>query len=151
MKLYIIYSIMLSLMILSSLQCSDGQIVEEENRTTEKSILNYENTAKQLNEEVLRERYNIHIEVEEPYIVKFTKSRLPSIYRISNIQGVAIVKAKLDTQGNIVNHRIVRSAGLGLDEITQNLLKSMTFSPLYHTDKAVMSSIFIRIVYKEKN
>ncbi len=123
-------------------------VAQDSFKTTHNSILNYEDSALELNEQTIKDYYHLHIEVEKPFVISFKKAKLSPIYKISHISGVVIIKAEIDTAGNITHFKLVKKAGLGLDEIVVSLLKKVKLTTLYHIDKSYSTSFYLRFVFK---
>lgn len=63
-------------------------------------------------------------------------------------EGTVLVAAEIDTSGEAVNMRIIRSLGLGLDEEAMNALKQWKFKPARKDGKPVAVEIQVGITFR---
>lgn len=68
--------------------------------------------------------------------------------RKAKYQGTVIVMADIDTSGHVMNARIVRSLGLGLDEQALDAIKKWKFRPGYKDGKPVIVEATIEVNFR---
>ena len=67
-------------------------------------------------------------DLTEEEIIQFTVNDM--IYaKKAGIEGTVIIEADIDKEGNVVDAKIVRSIGGGLDEVSLNAVKQTRFKP----------------------
>ncbi|MCP4133927.1 MAG: hypothetical protein GY754_23355 [bacterium] len=120
-------------------------------KKSEESVLNYEEKAGKSTIISIDTHYRIHIQTEKPYIITPPAPEdLPRIYKVSGLKGTAVFLADVDTEGSIRSYSLAKSAGMGLDEIAETILKKIKLSPGKHAYKESASKIFIRIEFRWK-
>jgi TonB family protein len=68
-------------------------------------------------------------EIQPPKLIKQVNPVYPEIARQARVEGVVIVEAKVDEQGNVINARILRSIPL-LDQAAIEAVKQWKYEPL---------------------
>ncbi|MCP4132851.1 MAG: hypothetical protein GY754_17935 [bacterium] len=127
---------------------SSEELVKRKFRTSENTILNYEDAAGQYTIDNKKAHFRIHIEIEKPYIIKSANYDVDTIYRVARLEGVAIYRANVGTKGTVKSYEIVKRAGMGLDSIADKIMKNIQCEPAYKLGKKRKSKIYIRIVFK---
>jgi len=111
-------------------------------------VLNYENRAKQYDKVIPYSHFKIYIEIEEPFIISIPEFKSPDkIYSIAAIEGTAVYRVKLDSNGAVVSSEKKLSAGLGLDEIADDILRQIKIEPAWMAGKSFNSTADIRISF----
>ncbi|GEM_PF-5868411 len=64
------------------------------------------------------------------------------------VEGTVILEADIDTEGKIINIRIIKKAGFGFDEAALNMIKMSKFSPAYSNGKPVPVRMRFTILFK---
>lgn len=116
------------------------------------SILNYEDNAKNIHEFNIDTHFFVRVDIDsntKPRIIKkIGLEDIEKIYRISNLQGMTLFYAHIDKNGNVQSSEIIKSAGLGLDDIAEKILKGIKFKPITSLGKEYDSKVYIRIGIK---
>lgn len=68
--------------------------------------------------------------------------------RKARYQETMVVYVEIDPSGRVVNHRIVRSVGLGLDEKALEAIRKWKFRPGYKDRKAVTVAAIIEVNFR---
>ena len=112
------YKVILLLLVSFFLTCASGttgpgkDVVERKFKTSGRSILNYEDAAKKFTIDVKRSHFLIHIEIEKPCIIKSARYDVNKIYRVSGIEGTAVYRVSLSSNGKILSYEQVKRAAL---------------------------------------
>lgn len=115
---------------------------------TEKSVLNYEDSAENQWAENLLDHFLIHIEIEKPYVLKHAAVAVDDIYRLCGIEGTAVYSALVDPTGAVKELELIKSAGLGIDDITGRIVKNIRLEPSYLAGKSYATRVHIRVTVK---
>ena len=83
---------------------NDDALVERQYRTSDKTILNYEDASRKYLIKILNTHYRLHVEIEKPYVIKSVLKSIDDIYKISGIEGVTIFLAEIDASGKIISY-----------------------------------------------
>lgn len=111
-------------------------------------VLNYENRARQYDKVIPYSHFKIYIEIEAPFIVKIPESEpVDKICSIAAIEGTAVYRVKINSKGNIVSSERKLSAGLGLDEIADEILTNIKIEQAWMAGKSFDSVADIRISF----
>jgi len=129
----------------------NDEIIDNRHRTTEKTVLNYEDATRQYTLENAKTHFKLHIEIEEPFIIKAITSLPPEIHRFSGINGTSIYLADINRKGRIKSFRQIRKAGLGLDETAEKIIRNLIVEPVYRLGINHESRVYIRIVFTGKD
>jgi TonB family protein len=88
--------------------------------------------------------------VQPPKIVKMVQPVYPEIARQGRVEGVVILEAKTDEEGNVVDARILRSIKV-LDQAALDAVKQWKYEPLVIDGKAhkVVFTVTVRFVLDE--
>lgn len=135
-------------------QCKQykSAIIKDNVFVESKTGLNYSKTSYNSMNAVIDYHYRINMEIEKPYIISYTPlTDLPPVYGYSGIEGVSVLKVKINNKGKIISYKIVKRAGLGLDEIAVKIFKNIKISPLFHKSIAGSSDIILCIYFKGIN
>ncbi len=112
-------------------------------------LLNYENRAKEYDQSNIDSHMRIYIEIEKPYIINpLQLKELKKIYSLSGIEGIAVFRMEIDNNGTIVSSKQVLSAGLGLDELAQDIIKQIKVDAAYLAGKPGISIADIKIIFQ---
>lgn len=153
----IILIAILSLAMSSIVNCTSGKtgtrkdVIKREYRTSGKSLLNYEDAAAQFTIDNIRSHFLVHIEIEKPYIMKSAQYNVDKIYRISGIEGTAIYRVSLSSTGKVLSYKLIKKAGLGLDTIAGEIIKTMKLYPGYKSAASGKTTVFVRIIFSGKD
>jgi hypothetical protein len=111
-------------------------------------VLNYENNAKQYDKVIPYSHFKIYIEIEEPFIISIPEFKIPDkIYSIAAVEGTAVYRVKLDSNGTVASAEKKLSAGLGLDETAEDILRQLKIEPAWMAGKSFNSTADIRIFF----
>ncbi len=128
------------------------KIIDSRHRTSEKTMLNYEDATRKYTIESIDDHFNIHIEIENPqYKIKLEKFKLTNIYKIANIEGMAIYSINLNKKGEIQALQKIKRAGLGLDEITDRIIEKIKIFPVSKMGENYRTNIILTISIVRKN
>lgn len=149
---YIFYCVVLILPVLTGcLQTSyeKNSIPDRIGGSPHTLILNYENSARQCEQPVINSHMMIYIEIEKPYVISIPETAAPDvIYSISPIEGTVVYRVRITESGQIISSEKKLSAGLGLDEIAENIFRQIKIEPSYLAGKSFISSADIRISFR---
>ncbi len=134
------------------IQCKslDNNLIDPEYKTSGSTILNYEDASKKYTIDSIDAHFRIYIDIEKPYIIKSVKYGLDEIYYTSGIEGSAIFRVKINRSGKIVDYRIIKTAGLGLDKAAVEIIKGIQLSPVSKEGYNYKASANLRIVITSK-
>ncbi len=131
---------------------SQERLIDSVSRTRHKSVLNYEDTTRKNTLYNIYTHFDLQVEIEKPYMIAAplppldeTEGEMLDIYRITDISGTSVFLAELDGKGTVTSYRLVLSAGLGLDEMAERLLKKLKLEPAYQASHSAKTTVFIRI------
>lgn len=111
-------------------------------------VLNYENNAKRYDKVIPYSHFKIYIEIEEPFIISIPEfESTDRIYSIAAIEGTAVYRLKLDSNGTVISSEKKLSAGLGLDDVADDLLRQIKIEPAWMAGKSFNSTADIRISF----
>jgi len=111
-------------------------------------VLNYENRVKQYGKVIPYSHFKIYIEIEEPFIISIPEFNPPAkIYSIAAIEGTAVYRLKISSSGTVVSSEKKLSAGLGLDEAADDILKHIKIEQSRLAGKSFNSTVDIRISF----
>lgn len=125
-------------------------VLKPEFRTSPHSVLNYEDASRSIYEETLNDHYQTRTEVEHPSIIQAVSNTIRTIYLKSEIEGFFIASAEADVHGKIISYKVVKNAGLGLDQIAISVLTNLKISPPYHFGKPYPSQLTLSIYFKKR-
>ncbi|MDY6933139.1 MAG: energy transducer TonB [Spirochaetota bacterium] len=128
----------------------EDEIIERPYRTSVNTMFNYEDASKKYTIDNINAHYRLHIEIEKPHIIESVTHDIDDIYIISNIEGTTIIHAQLDKRGRINSHKIVKRAGLGLDEIAERIFKGIKLKPGYIAGYSHKTEVYVRITFVGK-
>ena len=112
-------------------------------------ILNYENRAVTLEEPIADSHMRIYLEIEKPYIISIpAPDAMDKIYSVAGIEGTTVYRLEIDEQGTILNSKKTLSAGLGMDEIADDILKQIKVEPAFLAGKPGNCSADLKIIFK---
>ncbi len=111
-------------------------------------ILNYENRAKQYDKVITYSHFKIYIEIEEPFIISIPEFKpADKIYSLAAIEGTAVYRVRLNSSGNVISTERKLSAGLGLDEVADEILSQIKIEPAWMAGKSFDSAADVRISF----
>lgn len=145
------YIVTILLLVNSSCVTDNNKIIKKKYRTTENSILNYEDTARQLTVESINEHFLLNIEIEAPYVIKTTKIKLDDIYSVSNIGGISIFEVSINKNGKILSRKILKKAGFEFDKLAEKILSKIKISPAYKIGVSKATKIIVKIEFAGVN
>lgn len=112
-------------------------------------ILNYENRVRKYDRPNLDTHLKIYIEIEEPYIISIPDLKvMKKIYSIAAIEGTAVFRIEFSDKGTILSSKKVLSAGLGLDELAEDILEHIKVEPSYLAGKPENCTADIKIIFR---
>ncbi|MDY6969521.1 MAG: energy transducer TonB [Spirochaetota bacterium] len=138
------------------LQCSlyrkisPQELIDPIYRTSDRTILNYEDASRKYTVDNINAHFQIHIEIDKPFIIESAKCEVDDIYKICDIEGIVIYSADIDKTGKIISYKIIKRAGLGFDEIAENIFRSIKISPCFQAGLSYNTSVDIRIHFNGK-
>lgn len=89
-------------------------------------------------------------DVKAPIKVKALPPVYPELARKARIQGIVIVEAVIDREGNVVKAKVLRSPGahFGFDQAAINAVKQWKFKPGTQNGKAVDVIFTLTVIFK---
>jgi len=112
-------------------------------------VLNYENRVRGYDNSIIDSHMRIYLEVEEPWIITVPElSEMNRIYSIAPIGGAAVYRVEIGDKGTVLSSRKVLSAGLGLDEIADDIFKQIKLEQAYLAGKPGKSTVDIKILFR---
>lgn len=86
-----------------------------------------------------------------PQVIKLVRPIYPEIARKAGVEGTVILKIQVDEKGNVVDAKVLKSLGAGLDEAAIAAAMQCKFTPAMQRDKSVKVwvSYPVRFVLKE--
>ncbi len=134
------------------IQCKalDNNLIDPEYKTSSSTILNYEDASNKYTIDSIGAHFKIRIDIEKPYIINSVKHELDKIYYTSGIEGSTIFSVKIDRSGKIVDYKIIKTAGLGLDKAAVEIIKGIQLSPVSKEGYNFQASANLRIVFTPK-
>jgi protein TonB len=72
----------------------------------------------------------------------------PELARRAHLQGVVIVEATIDRQGNVVDTRVLRDLGLGCGDAVVEALRSWKYRPATRYDRPVSIIVTVTVTFK---
>ena len=124
---------------------TQDQLIDRSFRTSNNTMLNYEDASRKYTIDSINDHYRLHVEIEKPYVISSVNYDVQRIYRISDIEGTAIFRAKLNKKGRIISYVLVKSAGLGLDKIANDVIKSIKISPASIAGNLHNAEVYLKI------
>jgi protein TonB len=87
--------------------------------------------------------------IKPPLRTKYVAPRYPEIARLNRVGGIVIIEAIIDTEGRVVNARVVRSVPL-LDEAALEAVRAWEYTPtlLNGSPTAVIMTVTVRFDLK---
>lgn len=76
-------------------------------------------------------------EVEAPQKIKDVNPQYPDLARRARLEGVVILEATIDTEGNVVDLSVLRGLGLGLDQAAIDAVSQWKYRPTYYNGRPV--------------
>jgi len=86
--------------------------------------------------------------VTPPVLISKVDPEYSSDAREKRREGTVLVAAQIDTSGQAINMRVIRSLGLGLDEEAIDALKQWKFKPAKKDGKAVAVEIQVGVTFR---
>ena len=89
-------------------------------------------------------------EIQPPKLIKEVFPKYPEVARQARVEGIVILEAKADEQGNIIDAKVLRSIPL-LDQAAIDAIKQWKYEPLTINGKAqkVIFTVTVRFVLSE--
>lgn len=110
--------------------CSPAFYQRQERTSGTTEVLNYEYTNSYYVTELRNTHFAVNVLIIEPYVVSVPQKNYGKIYDSAQIDAVAVCEVSLRADGSVEKYEIQKSAGIGLDRYTKELLSSMKFKPL---------------------
>jgi TonB family protein len=89
-------------------------------------------------------------DIQPPKLIKEVFPKYPEVGRQARVEGIVILEAKVDEQGNVIDARVLRSIPL-LDQAAIDAVKQWKYEPLIFDGKArkVIFTVTVRFVLSE--
>ncbi|MBL1212113.1 MAG: TonB family protein [Ignavibacteriae bacterium] len=72
----------------------------------------------------------------------------PQYAKLYGLEGIVVLIAKVDEQGNVINTNVIKSLGLGCDEEAERVVMNTRFIPGQDESGVVVSSVSLQIEFK---
>jgi len=127
--------------------CTPGYYQQQDKVSGSTEVLNYEYTNAYYASELRNTHFTVNVLILEPYVVSFPQKNFGKVHSSGEIDAVAICDVSIRADGSVENYVIRKSAGVGLDRYTNELLNSMKFKPLSYKGSDYPSKFRIVLHY----
>ena len=87
-------------------------------------------------------------EVQEPQRIHYVNPVYPELARRARLEGMVILQAIIDRQGNVKDVETLRGLGLGLDDAARNAVAQWIYTPTTYNGRPVEVILTVTVVFQ---
>lgn len=87
-------------------------------------------------------------EIQEPERIHYVAPEYPELARRARLEGVVVLQAIIDRQGNVKDAEVLRPLGLGLDEAAIQAVQQWKYSPTYYNGRPVEVILTVTVQFQ---
>lgn len=87
-------------------------------------------------------------EIQAPERIHYVNPEYPELARRARLQGVVIIEAVIDREGNVKDTQILRGLGLGLDEAARAAVEQWKYTPTFYNGRPVEVLLTVTVQFE---
>lgn len=87
-------------------------------------------------------------EIEPPTRIHYVQPAYPELARRARLQGVVILEAIIDKEGNVRDVKVLRGLGLGLDEAAVQAVSQWKYTPTFYNGRPVEVILTVTVQFQ---